>query len=59
MVQLLLDPDLPNQRLLNLTARQRRLYNLFDSHQCSCGLVPGHLHLTVAAFAEICLLGVR
>ena len=53
VVQLLLDPDLPNQRLLDLAARQRRLDDLFDRHQNSGLLVAGELDLTVAALAEV------
>lgn len=55
MVQLLLNPDLPYQSLLDLAARERGLLNFLDSYLNSSGFMPRELDFTVRAFSQISL----
>jgi hypothetical protein len=53
MVQLLLDPDLPNQRLLDLAATQTLLFYFFNRDLDPRGLVPSELNFPVRSLAQV------
>ena len=59
MIELLLDPDLPNERLLDFTATQALLLNFLDSNLDAGGLMPRQLDLSVGSFSKICLFGLN
>ena len=56
MIQLFLNPDLANERLLDLAARQRCLLDLFDGDLDACALVHRQLDLAVGAFPQVSFL---